>query len=233
MEMDACIAMTCPTTHDLRRLAIFDTSFAVLTRRPLLAAPLLLLGPACAGPGRFDYRGVSAPAPVADSFRAWRPDQPPAPLSRRAGAPDPSAECVPFARALSGIDIVGDAWTWWDRAAGRHARGHRPEVGSVMVFGVSEELPLGHVAVVTAVLDPRAVLISHRNWAGGLEKGRIDLDRPAEDVSRRNDWSRVRVWHAATGRLGPGAHALAGFVHPHPPERQRDDRAPYRVAQAR
>ncbi|MCU0986802.1 MAG: hypothetical protein MUC89_18020, partial [Acetobacteraceae bacterium] len=76
-------------------------------------------------------------------------------------------------------------------------------------------------------------LVSHRNWAGGLEKGRIDLDRPVEDASPRNDWSRVRVWHAATGQLGPGAHALAGFVHARPSERQRDDRAPYRVAEAR
>jgi hypothetical protein len=200
-------------------------------RRSCLAAVLLL--PACAGAGGFDYRGVSAPAPVADSFRAWRPDVPRTALSRRLGAPDPSAECVPFARALSGIDITGDAWTWWDQAAGRLARGRTPEVGSVMVFRASEEMPLGHVAVVTAVLGPRSVLVSHRNWAGGLEKGRIDLDRPVEDASPRNDWSRVRVWHAATGQLGPGAHALAGFVHARASERQRDDRAPYRVAEAR
>jgi hypothetical protein len=203
----------------------------MLGRRSCLVAPLLL--PACAGGGGFDYRGVSAPAPVADSFRAWRPDVPRTALSRRLGAPDPSAECVPFARALSGIDITGDAWTWWDQAAGRFARGRAPEVGSVMVFRASEEMPLGHVAVVTAVLGPRSVLVSHRNWAGGLEKGRIDLDRPVEDASPRNDWSRVRVWHAATGQLGPGAHALAGFVHARSSERQRDDRAPYRVAEAR
>lgn len=200
-------------------------------RRTILAAPLLLLSPACAGPGGFDYRGVASPAPVADSFRAWRPDQPRTALSRRLGAPDPSAECVPFARALSGIDITGDAWTWWAQAAGRYARGQRPEVGSVMVFRASEEMPLGHVAVVTALDGPRRVLLSHRNWAGGLEKGRIDLDRPAEDVSPRNDWSRVRVWHAATARLGPGAHAVAGFVHARDLRRPRDDHAPYRLAE--
>jgi hypothetical protein len=200
-------------------------------RRSCLAALLLL--PACGGYTGLEYRGVSAPAPVADSFRAWRPDLARAGLAGRLGAPDPSAECVPFARTLSGIEIFGDAWTWWDQAAGRFARGRAPEVGSIMVFRVSEEMPFGHVAVVTAVLGPRSLLVSHRNWAGGLEKGRIDLHRPVEDASPRNDWSRVRVWHAATGRLGPGAHSLAGFVHARAPVQQRDDRAPYRVAEAR
>jgi hypothetical protein len=205
---------------------------AVLRLAPvlLMAVPLLA---GCAAPTPPDYRGVSAQAPLSDSFRAWRPDGPRTLLSRRSGAPDPSAECVPFARALSGIEIIGDAWTWWGQAEGRYRRGRTPEVGSVMVFRATEEMPLGHVAVVTAVLGPRAVLVSHRNWAGGLEKGRIDLDRPVEDASPRNDWSRVRVWHEATQRLGPGFHLLAGFVHPHMEPGRRDDRVPFRVAEVR
>jgi hypothetical protein len=193
-------------------------------QRRLFCLALLLPSAGCASHGGFDYRGVSARAPVADSFRAWRPDMPRTALSRRVGAPDPSAECVPFARALSGISLTGDAWTWWDQAKGRYPRSATPAIGAVMVFRRTEELPLGHVAVVTAILGPRSVLISHRNWAGGLDKGRIDLDRPAEDTSRRNDWSLVRVWHAASGRLGPGAHALAGFVHNHPLGGGLDDR---------
>jgi hypothetical protein len=192
--------------------------------RRSLCLSALLLAAGCSSRGGFDYRGVSAQAPVVDSFRTWRPDEPRTALSRRLGAPDPSAECVPFARALSGIGIVGDAWTWWDQARGRYPRSAAPAIGAVMVFRRTEELPLGHVAVVTAILGPRSVLISHRNWAGGLDKGRIDLDRPAEDTSRRNDWSQVRVWHAASGRLGPGAHALAGFVHNHPSRDGSDDR---------
>jgi hypothetical protein len=28
-------------------------------------------------------------------------------------------QCVPYARQVSGIQIYGDAWTWWDQAAGR------------------------------------------------------------------------------------------------------------------
>lgn len=202
-----------------------------MLRRSLCLSPLVLAA-ACSAPGRFDYRGISSPAPIADSFRAWRPDHAHTPISRRAAAPDPSAECVPFARALSGVAIIGDAWTWWDQAAGRFPRSLTPEVGAVMVFRRSDELPLGHVAVVTALLGPRGVLISHRNWAGGLEKGRVDLDRPTQDASPANDWSRVRVWHAASGRLGPGAHPLAGFVHGPGTTRERDDPSPYRVAEA-
>ncbi|WP_144300123.1 CHAP domain-containing protein [Elioraea rosea] len=201
---------------------------------PRRIAPLaaLLVAVGCASHPGHDYRGVATLAPLSDTFRSWRPDGPRTVISRRAAAPDPSAECVPFARDLSGIAIVGDAWTWWGQAAGRYARGRAPELGSVMVFQPTEDMPLGHVAVVTAVLGSREVLVSHRNWAGGLEKGRIDLDRPVQDVSSRNDWSSVRVWHEATGRLGPGAHRLAGFVHARevPP---RDGRGRFEVAEVR
>ncbi|RZJ82850.1 MAG: CHAP domain-containing protein, partial [Massilia sp.] len=58
-------------------------------------------------------------------------------------------ECVPFARAASGIQIWGDAWTWWDQAKGRYARGNTPRVGAVFAFAKSNKLPLGHVAVVS------------------------------------------------------------------------------------
>src|SRR3546814_5614904 len=29
-------------------------------------------------------------------------------------------QCVPFARAASGIQIYGDAWTWWGQAEDRY-----------------------------------------------------------------------------------------------------------------
>ena len=31
----------------------------------------------------------------------------------------PYLQCVPYARQVSGIQIYGDAWTWWDQAEGR------------------------------------------------------------------------------------------------------------------
>src|SRR5690242_3345392 len=56
-------------------------------------------------------------------------------------------QCVPFARAVSGIALYGDAWTWWDAAGrARLARGKIPAVGAVLVLRKSAQLPEGHVA---------------------------------------------------------------------------------------
>ena len=43
-----------------------------------------------------------------------------------------SLECVPFARALSGVSLRGDAADWWWRADGRYARGRVPQNGAVI-----------------------------------------------------------------------------------------------------
>ena len=43
--------------------------------------------------------------------------------------------CVPFARSESGIAVVGNAWQWWDNAAGMYARGSVPKSGGVLTFG--------------------------------------------------------------------------------------------------
>ncbi|HKX64230.1 MAG TPA: CHAP domain-containing protein, partial [Rhizomicrobium sp.] len=43
-------------------------------------------------------------------------------------------QCVPYARAHSAIKIYGDAYTWWDKAAGKYPRGTLPEPGAVMVL---------------------------------------------------------------------------------------------------
>src|SRR5215470_9737942 len=43
-------------------------------------------------------------------------------------------ECVPYAREHSNINIHGDAYTWWDKAAGIYARGTTPLAGAVMVL---------------------------------------------------------------------------------------------------
>ncbi|MFN3286808.1 MAG: CHAP domain-containing protein, partial [bacterium] len=32
-------------------------------------------------------------------------------------------QCVPFARMISGVQIFGDAWTWWKQAAGKYETG--------------------------------------------------------------------------------------------------------------
>ena len=44
--------------------------------------------------------------------------------------------CVPFARNASGIAVGGNAWQWWNNAAGVYARGSVPESGSVLACTV-------------------------------------------------------------------------------------------------
>src|SRR4051812_46419042 len=73
-------------------------------------------------------------------------------------------ECVPFARALSGIDLAGDAPDWWWESDGEYARGRTPEVGSVMAFAASSQLSHGHLSVVSKVVSRREILVTHANW---------------------------------------------------------------------
>lgn len=97
--------------------------------------------------------------------------------------------CVPFARNASGIEIRGDAGTWWDQAKGLFSRGHAPEIGAVMAFRATKKLPLGHIAVVSEIVSDREIRIHHANW----HRNQVSLDMPVIDVSPNNDWSEVRV----------------------------------------
>lgn len=54
-------------------------------------------------------------------------------------------QCVPYARRLSGIDIFGDAYTWWNKAGTRFARGCVPVPGAVLVLAKSQKMVHGHV----------------------------------------------------------------------------------------
>src|ERR1700735_4836128 len=64
-----------------------------------------------------------------------------------------SLQCVPYAREVSHIELTGNAYLWWAEAAGRYGRGANPEVGAVLNFRGVGRMPLGHVAVVTDVID--------------------------------------------------------------------------------
>lgn len=138
----------------------------------------------------------------------------------REGAEDAAAlpgtiSCVPFARALSGIALSGDAHLWWAQAAGRYRRSARPEPGAVLVFRRTGRLPQGHLAVVVGLAGPREVVVTHANWGSGGERGRVAENQPVRDVSPRNDWSSVRVWHAPSGTLGVSVFPTHGFILPH------------------
>jgi surface antigen len=122
--------------------------------------------------------------------------------------------CVPYARARSGIQLSGDAWQWWDAAAGRYERGRTPRPGSVLVIARTARLPSGHLSVVSRVVNGREVLVDHANWASGAARGRIATDQRVVDVSPRNDWSLVRVFYPRIGDLGTTAFPAWGFIHP-------------------
>ena len=93
-------------------------------------------------------------------------------------------QCVPFARAASGIQIYGDAWTWWDQAEGRYKRGDTPRIGAVIAFAKQSRLPLGHVAVVSRVVDTRVLMLTHANWSRqNGERGHAEQDVTVYDVS--------------------------------------------------
>ena len=120
-------------------------------------------------------------------------------------------QCVPYARIVSGVNIRGDALTWWDQAEDRYARGHTPRRGAVLAFRPYGPMTLGHVAVVSKVLDDRRVLIRHANWS---VPGAIEEDVLAIDVSDAGDWSEVRVWHSPTGQMGARTNPTFGFIYP-------------------
>jgi len=132
--------------------------------------------------------------------------------------PAPGIQCVPYARARSGVQIYGDAHTWWDQAAGRYARGKAPRVGAVMSFPSYGPMQLGHVAAVSKVIDARTVLLSHANWSPiNGRRGQIEQDVKAVDVSPAGDWSAVRVWYAPLDGLGTTQWPVNGFIYNNKP----------------
>lgn len=139
----------------------------------------------------------------------------------------PYLQCVPYARAVSGIAIYGDAWTWWDQAAGRYGRGSRPRVGAVMAFEPHGRMELGHVAAVSRVIDSRTVLLRHANWSPiDGRRGQIEDNVRAIDVSPDNDWSEVRVWFAPIEGLGTTHWPVRGFIYPDAPARLASKKKP-------
>ena len=132
----------------------------------------------------------------------------------------PYLQCVPYARRVTGIQIYGDAHTWWGQAEGRYARGFRPKVGAVMALKPSGGSTLGHVAAVSRIVDSRTILIRHSNWSliNG-RRGQIEDNVKVIDVSPDNDWSAVRVWYAPLQALGGSHWPVQGFIYPAKPKK--------------
>lgn len=131
----------------------------------------------------------------------------------------PYLQCVPYARERSGVQIYGDAHTWWGQAEGKYERGNAPRIGAVMAFRPHGGMRLGHVAAVAGVIDSRTVLLDHANWSPiDGRRGQIERGVTAIDISPANDWSEVRVWYAPLQDLGTTAWPVQGFIY-----NQRED----------
>ncbi|MHB8285075.1 MAG: CHAP domain-containing protein [Caulobacteraceae bacterium] len=123
-------------------------------------------------------------------------------------------QCVTFARMFSGVQLFGDAWTWWNQAMGKYARGFTPESGSVLVFRQSGAMTHGHVSVVTHVLTDRISQVTHANWAPIFgRRGQVEKDVTVVDVSPTGDWSQVKVWYDPNHNLGTKVYPTYGFVY--------------------
>ena len=138
-------------------------------------------------------------------------DEPPLPSEANSAivGNDSTRQCVPYAREQSGIDIHGDAYTWWDQAEGKYPRASLPEPGAVMVLHNYAGAKRGHLAVVREVVSPREIRVDHANW---LNDGSIYLNDPVQDVSSDNDWSVVRVFNLKAGAWGERLYPVQGFI---------------------
>jgi hypothetical protein len=124
-------------------------------------------------------------------------------------------ECVPYARRVSGIELTGDAYLWWGEAAGRYDRGNTPVAGSVLNFRSNGRMRLGHVAVVTEVVNQREIVVTQANWGGsGFSRGDITRGTSVVDVSPDNDWTAVRVALGNSPRYG-SVYPTYGFIYGH------------------
>lgn len=169
-----------------------------------LGLALALLGACASTPAPVDHTGLrgrvtqTLPPPLFD------PSEPPRVTDYRA-----RLQCVPYARDASGIEIYGNANTWWVQAEGRYPRSSIPAAGSVLVMRGYRTSARGHVAYVTHVESSRLIRVDHANWLNG---GEITRDVPIMDVSEAGDWSEVKVWHVPGRHWGGRTYQVQGFI---------------------
>jgi hypothetical protein len=170
---------------------------------------------------------VSAPNSIALNIELKDFSVPSFPTVAVSELPAPSVEtplrklfCVEYARAITGLNIFGDAKFWWERARNLYARIGTPAEHAVMVFATSPRLKKGHVAVVMAIVSRREIRVDQANWQN---QGEIDHATPILDVSIRNDWSEVRVWDMKSRSFGGHVYAISGFIADRPVRQAEKD----------
>jgi hypothetical protein len=77
---------------------------------------------------------------------------------------------------------------------------------------VMQSSGLGHVAVVTRVINSRLIWVDHANWHG---RGEVAVGVPVRDVSPDNSWSQVNVWWLDTQQWGSKSYYVEGFILGH------------------
>lgn len=123
-------------------------------------------------------------------------------------------QCVVYARDVSGIQLRGDAYSWWAQAKGRYGRGHHPMKGAVLVLKRTSHMPSGHVAVVKNVISAREINVTHSNWGNSFRTRHIVYESMrVRDVSEKNDWSEVRFWNDDKNVFG-FPYTAYGFIYP-------------------
>ncbi|MGI4880437.1 MAG: CHAP domain-containing protein [Janthinobacterium lividum] len=123
-------------------------------------------------------------------------------------------QCVTFARAFSGVQLFGDAATWWGQAVGKYDEGAAPRVGAVLVFKPSGHIRVGHVATVTQIVSDHEIRVTHANWSPIRgSRGQVEVDVTVTDTSDAGDWSRVKVWYAPSQDLGRTDYPVYGFIY--------------------
>ena len=125
-----------------------------------------------------------------------------------------SWQCAPFARVFSGIQLFGNAYSWWQQATGKYQRGGAPKAGAVLVFKAAQGMRVGHVATVSKIISDRIIKVTHANWSiiNG-HRGQVERDVTVVDASPNNDWSQVKVWFAPIGKVGNTPYPVYGFIY--------------------
>ena len=144
--------------------------------------------------------------------------------------PAGAVECVQFvkdelAKSYPNRDfsaLHGNAADWYrnaKKAYGSSVVGALPSKGAVMVFagsGDAASFPryasfasgsLGHVALVTKVVNGQNILVDHANWRQGL------VDRNVK-VTTGDNWVTASVFNLNTNAMGGNRYAVAGFISP-------------------
>jgi surface antigen len=129
--------------------------------------------------------------------------------------PAAAANCVLYARGVTGVALFGSAGGWWDQARGHYERGQVPAVGSILVFKHTRRIPSGHVAVVARIINSQQILVDHANWY----RGTVSRGMSVIDTSPSHDWTSVAVLHTPSGTHGAD-YPTYGFVYPRPAQRE-------------